>query len=74
MPPEEVRAIQLTSNTGMNDHATAISLAKQYLLECEGMHEVKIPAPTLKIMITAFLDAWKTQQVTTSAAYPKVAK
>jgi hypothetical protein len=74
MPPEEVRTVQLTPNTGMNDQATMIALAKQYLLECEGAHEVRINSATLKMLLTTFLDTWKTQQVTTSAAYPKVAK
>jgi hypothetical protein len=71
---EPVQAVNMSNNKGLNQTGTALSLAKQLLMECEGEGNVTIPRETLKIVLMEFIGSWKHQQVQVSANFPKVAK
>jgi len=47
---------------GFNETATAIALAKQILMDCEGMENITLPKPTLKIILMQFTKQWHGEQ------------
>ena len=72
--PEIVQAVHMSTNMGVNNTATTLSLAKQLLMECEGTGDISIQRATLKIILMEFIGSWKNQQQQISASFPKVAK
>ncbi len=74
MASENINPVALTQNRGVNDHATALALAKQLLMDCESHGDITLPRATLKIVLMEFLGAWKNQQVQTVSSFKKVAQ
>lgn len=66
--------VNLSQNRGMNDHATALALAKQLLMECDAGGDITLPRATLKIVLNEFLGAWRNQQVQAVSSFKKVAQ
>ena len=64
--------VNMSGNDGFNYTGTALSVAKQYLMECEGSGTVTLNKETLKLILMEFIGTWKNQQQLASNAYPKV--
>lgn len=47
---------------GFDQSSTALSLAKQLLMECDGVGSLTLPKETLKIVLTSFVEQWKGEQ------------
>lgn len=59
--------------SGFDTSSTALSLAKQYLMECESGGDIVLPKETLKIMLLAFVNQWKNEQDKTRSAFKRAA-
>ena len=66
--------VNMSQNRGMNNHATALALAKQLLMDCESEGDITLPKATLRIVLNEFLSAWRNQQVQTVSSFKKVAQ
>lgn len=66
--------VNMSTNRGVNNHGTALALAKQLLMQCESSGDITLPKETLKIVLKEFVGAWQTQQVNTVATFKKVAQ
>lgn len=58
---------------GFDDTASAMALAKQYLMQCEGGGDITLPKETLKIILMGFTEHWKNEQDRKRSEFKKVA-
>jgi len=58
---------------GVDETASALALAKQYLMDCDSPGDITLPKATLKIMLLAFTDHWKFEQDRKRSDFKKVA-
>lgn len=47
---------------GFDEKTTALALAKQLLMDCEGSGDITVPRGTLKIILVAFSKSWHDEQ------------
>ncbi len=65
----------MSENNGMDDRSTAMSLARNLLMQCDDdKADITLPKGTLKIILTAFLGAWHQQQDVARSGYKKAAE
>ena len=71
---EQINPVNMSSNIGINDRGSTLSLAKQILMDCEGEGNISLPKSTLKIVLMEFINGWKTQQQVVASSFAKVAR
>lgn len=47
---------------GFDETSSAMALAKQYLMSCNGAGDITLPKESLKLMLEAFVGQWKSDQ------------
>lgn len=47
---------------GMDENSTLVSLAKQYVMACEGDGDITLPKETLKLILMSVIQSWHVEQ------------
>lgn len=58
---------------GFDQTSSALSLAKQLIMECEGKKEITLSTDTLKIVLMAFTQSWSNEQERKRSEFKKAA-
>lgn len=58
---------------GVDDISSAMSLAKQWLMNCEGDGDITLPKETLRIMLMGFARQWHGEQDKKRSEFKKAA-
>lgn len=58
---------------GYDESGTILSLAKQIMMDCEGVGMITIQKDTLKLVLNAYVQQWNVAQDSKRSDYKKVA-
>lgn len=58
---------------GIDETSSAIALARQYLMDCNGTGDITVPKESMKLILTTFVNQWQNNQNLKRSEYKKAA-